>query len=126
MTIASAPWSRLRLRQSAHLRDLCAETSFTTAHLIQPIFIVEGMNGAEAIPGLDGNERLGLGPALEAIARDIERGVRHFLLAQGRRAGEDRVIDVHYADLMRNPIETMRKLYAALGDEFTPQAQASM
>jgi len=42
------------------------------------------------------------------------------------RAGEDRVIDVHYADLMRNPIESMRKLYAALGDEFTPEAQASM
>lgn len=42
------------------------------------------------------------------------------------RRGADSVIDVHYADLMRNPIETMRKLYAALGDEFTPQAQASM
>ena len=27
---------------------------------------------------------------------------------------------------MRSPIETMRKLYAALGDEFTPEAQASM
>jgi hypothetical protein len=40
--------------------------------------------------------------------------------------GEDRVIDIHYADLMRNPIETMRKLYASLGDEFTPEAQASM
>ncbi|CAN7149668.1 sulfotransferase [Phenylobacterium sp. LjRoot219] len=42
------------------------------------------------------------------------------------RAGEDRVIDVHYADLMRSPIEQMRKLYAALGDEFTPEAQAGM
>lgn len=40
--------------------------------------------------------------------------------------GEDRIIDVHYADLMRQPIETMRKLYAGLGDEFTPEAQASM
>lgn len=42
------------------------------------------------------------------------------------RHGEDRVIDVHYADLMRSPIETMRTLYAALGDTFTPEAQASM
>ena len=40
--------------------------------------------------------------------------------------GEDRVIDVHYGDLMRKPIETMRTLYKALGDDFTPQAQASM
>lgn len=42
------------------------------------------------------------------------------------RLGEDRVIDVHYADLMRRPLETMRQLYQALGDAFTPQAEASM
>lgn len=80
VTTASAPWTRLRLRQSSHLRDLCAETTFTTAHLIQPIFIVEGMSGAEAIPGLDGNERLGIGPALDTMARDLDQGVRHVLL----------------------------------------------
>ena len=40
--------------------------------------------------------------------------------------GEDRVIDVHYADLMRAPVATMRKLYADLGDAFTPEAEASM
>jgi hypothetical protein len=42
------------------------------------------------------------------------------------RFGEDRVIDVHYADLMRRPIETMRQLYAGLGDAFTAEAEASM
>jgi Sulfotransferase family len=40
--------------------------------------------------------------------------------------GEDRVIDVHYADLMRDPIPAMRTLYAALGDEYTPEAEAGM
>jgi hypothetical protein len=40
--------------------------------------------------------------------------------------GESRVIDVHYADLMREPIATMRRLYAALGDPFTPEAEARM
>lgn len=75
-----APWSSLRLRQSAHLRDLCAETVFTTAHLIQPIFIVEGLGEPEMIPGLDGNTRLGLSDALDTVARDVEAGVRHFLL----------------------------------------------
>jgi hypothetical protein len=40
--------------------------------------------------------------------------------------GEDRIIDVHYADLMREPIETMRKLYKALGDEFTAAAESGM
>ncbi|TAL02290.1 MAG: sulfotransferase [Rhodospirillaceae bacterium] len=40
--------------------------------------------------------------------------------------GEDRIIDVHYAELMRDPIKTMRGLYGALGDEFTPAAEAGM
>ncbi len=40
--------------------------------------------------------------------------------------GKDRIIDVHYGDLVRNPITTMRKLYAALGNEFSPQAEAGM
>lgn len=75
-----APWSRLRLRRSPHLRDLCAELTFTTAHLIQPIFIVEGLGAAEPISGLDGNARLGLAEALDTIGRDLDAGVRHFLL----------------------------------------------
>lgn len=40
--------------------------------------------------------------------------------------GEDRIIDSHYADLMRDPINAMQVLYAALGDEFTPEAEAGM
>jgi porphobilinogen synthase len=77
---AIARWSSLRLRQSAHLRDLCAETVFTTAHLVQPIFVVEGLVGSEEIPGLDGNFRFGVDAVLDIIANDIASGVRHFLL----------------------------------------------
>ncbi len=40
--------------------------------------------------------------------------------------GEDRIIDVYYADLMRDPITTMRTLYRALGDELTPAAETGM
>ena len=47
-------------------------------------------------------------------------------MASRDNIGEDRIIDVHYADMMRDPIGTARKLYAALGDEFTPEAQAGM
>lgn len=42
------------------------------------------------------------------------------------RIGHDRIIDVHYADMMRDPIATMRQTYAALGDDFTPEAEAGM
>ena len=91
LSTATAPmarWSQLRMRRSAHLRDLCAETSFTLAHFVQPIFVVEGLEGTEAIPGLDGNARLSLDAALDAIAADVAAGVRHFLLfAVPSRAG---------------------------------------
>lgn len=40
--------------------------------------------------------------------------------------GEDSMADVHYAELLSNPIETMRSLYKALGDEFTPEAEKAM
>jgi len=40
--------------------------------------------------------------------------------------GEDRIIDVHYADLMRDPIAAMGKVYGALGDDFTEGAQMGM
>lgn len=42
------------------------------------------------------------------------------------RHGEDRMIDVHYADMMNDPMGTMKQLYAALGDEWTAQAEAGI
>ena len=42
------------------------------------------------------------------------------------RLGHERIIDSHYAELIRDPIPTMRALYAALGDPFTPEAEAAM
>jgi hypothetical protein len=42
------------------------------------------------------------------------------------KLGESRIIDVHYGELMRNPIESMRKLYKSLGDDFTPAAENGM
>jgi hypothetical protein len=40
--------------------------------------------------------------------------------------GEERIIDVHYSELTRAPIETMRGLYKSLGDEFTEAAESGM
>ncbi len=42
------------------------------------------------------------------------------------RIGHDRVIDVHYADLLRDPLAAMRTLYKALGDDFTTVAEVGM
>ncbi len=70
----------MRLRASQHLRDLCAETEFNRAQLIQPFFVVEGLKQAEPIPGLRGNLRHNIPSALKQIESDLADGVTHFLL----------------------------------------------
>jgi porphobilinogen synthase len=70
----------MRLRASQHLRDLCAETEFNRAQLIQPFFVVEGLSNTEPIPGLRGNVRHNSASALKMIERDLAAGVTHFLL----------------------------------------------
>ena len=80
LTSTREPWSRLRLRHSPHLRDLVAETTFSVAQLIQPVFVIEDLDGSDPIPGLGDNARHGVPSALESIARDLDAGVRHFLL----------------------------------------------
>ena len=70
----------MRLRASQHLRDLCAETEFNRAQLIQPFFVVEGLKSEEPIPGLRGNVRHNIPSALKQIERDLNDGVTHFLL----------------------------------------------
>ena len=77
----TAPAKRLmRLRSSQHLRDLCAETQFTRAQLIQPYFVVEGLREEEAISGLRGTLRHNIPSALRQIEKDLSAGVTHFLL----------------------------------------------
>jgi porphobilinogen synthase len=80
MTASGPGWSRLRLRRTQHLRDLVAETTFGGAQLIQPVFVVEGLDGSEPVPGLGDTARHGTPAALESIARDVDAGVRHFML----------------------------------------------
>jgi porphobilinogen synthase len=70
----------MRLRASQHLRDLCAETEFNRAQLIQPFFVVEGLSAEEPIPGLRGNLRHNIPSALKQIEKDLAEGVTHFLL----------------------------------------------
>jgi len=42
------------------------------------------------------------------------------------KLGHDRIVDVHYADVTRDPMGAVRKLYADLGDTLTPEAEAAM
>ncbi|MET0371884.1 MAG: sulfotransferase, partial [Sphingobium sp.] len=40
--------------------------------------------------------------------------------------GQDRIYDLHYADMIRDPVGSMRRLYDWLGDDFTQEAEAGM
>jgi porphobilinogen synthase len=80
MTSSRAQWSRLRLRRTPHLRDMLAETTFSVAQLIQPIFVVDGLEAAEPIAGLGDNALHNRATILDAVARDVDAGVRQFLL----------------------------------------------
>jgi hypothetical protein len=42
------------------------------------------------------------------------------------KLGHDRIVDIHYADITRDPMGAIRKLYADLGDTLTPEAEAAM
>ncbi len=90
MSAVASPWSLMRLRQSAHLRDLSNETTFGMSHLVQPLFVVEDRAAAGPIAGLAGNERHDVDGLLTRIELDLEAGVRQFLLfgVPSERSGE--------------------------------------
>jgi hypothetical protein len=55
------------------------------------------------------------------LAEHLKRPLR-----AGRRIGAERIYDLHYARLMRDPIGELRSLYDWAGDELTPAAEAGM
>ena len=48
------------------------------------------------------------------------------VMARRGEIGHDRIYDLHYAEMMRDPVGAMRKLYAWLGDSFTPEVERGM
>jgi hypothetical protein len=56
------------------------------------------------------------------------QGAEHVnrIMRKRRELGHDRFYDQHYADLIRDPIESMCKLYGWLGDDFTPALEEGM
>ncbi|MBW3670779.1 MAG: porphobilinogen synthase [Acidobacteria bacterium] len=70
----------MRLRRTQQIRDLCDEVEFTTSHLIQPLFVADGLDGEQPITGLAGNKRMDVFSAVRQVGSDIENGVRHFIL----------------------------------------------
>jgi hypothetical protein len=76
-----------------------------------------------------GAQAFGLNPDIEWLRVNYPwQAVQHAdrIMDAREKLGHDRIIDVHYADLIRDPIPAMRSLYKSLGDEFTPEVESGM
>ena len=69
-----------RLRQDPHIRALTRETRPHPEQFIQPLFVVEGLQQRETIPGLTGVYRDTPASLLAQIESDLAAGVSKFLL----------------------------------------------
>jgi porphobilinogen synthase len=100
----------MRMRATQHLRDLCAETGFNRAQLIQPFFVVEGLKEDEPIAGLRGNVRLSISSALRQIESDLEDGVTYFLLFPVPGEKRENNFDHHFE---RDVISQIKKQFGS-------------
>jgi hypothetical protein len=72
---------------------------------------------------------LGADVDVDVIVPNVLRQLREHVnrpLATRRRIGGERFFDLHYADLMRDPISVMRSLYDWAGDDLTTSTEQAM
>jgi hypothetical protein len=72
---------------------------------------------------------LGADVDLEVIVPNVLRQLKEHVdrpLAARRRIGDDRFFDLHYADLMRDPVAVMQSLYNWAGDDLTASTEQAM
>ena len=82
-----------RLRQDAHVRALTRGIRPHPEQFIQPLFVVEGIEAREPIPGLTGVYRDTPASLLAQIEADLAAGVSKFLLFGVPASHRDRNID---------------------------------
>lgn len=102
-----------RLRASASVRALVAQTTLRVDHLIQPYFVAEHEVDREPIAGFTDVHRFGIDALTEAIATDLVHGVRHFLLFGSSRERDARGSAASAAD--SRVAQALRALRARLG-----------
>lgn len=77
----SQPATRLRRnRDNRHIRDLTRAVRLHRDQFIQPLFVVEGLTGREAVPGLHDVHRETPASLLKQIETDLTGGISKFLL----------------------------------------------
>lgn len=72
---------------------------------------------------------LGADIDVDVIVPNVLRQLKEHVtrpLATRRRIGDTQFFDLHYADLMRDPVAVMRSLYEWAGDDLTPSTEHAM
>ncbi len=76
-----------RLRRTARLRDLVAETRVHPSQLIMPHFVMPQNRGEAPIPSMPGIAQVGTDTLLAQVERDLKLGIRAVLLFGHPEAG---------------------------------------
>jgi Sulfotransferase family len=66
-----------------------------------------------------------MGTIVPVVLQQLHEHVQRTSVVRDR-IGADRFFDLHYAELMRDPLAQMRSLYAWAGDELSPAVERSM
>jgi hypothetical protein len=86
-----------------------------TASFLRLNYLSRAVTGAEVdVDTIAGN-------VLRQLSAHVSRPLR-----TRRRIGDDRFFDLHYADLMRDPLAVMRALYEWAGDDLTVDTERAM
>src|SRR5580698_5266961 len=82
-----------RLRQNEHVRTLTRDVHVQLDQLIQPLFVAEGAQQPQPLPGLTGVHQESTSSLLRQVERDLAAGVSKFLLFGVPRGRRERQID---------------------------------
>ncbi len=102
-----------RLRASNAIRDLVAESRLDLGRLIQPYFVTPRAIASEPIAGFGDVLRWGEDALLKKVERDLENGLRHFLLF-GEASRKD-AYGAEGVDPESTIPKTLRRLRSAFG-----------
>ncbi|MBQ6534970.1 MAG: porphobilinogen synthase [Opitutales bacterium] len=110
-----------RLRRSAAMLSLCAETEVQPSSLILPVFVKEGRGGADKIPSMPGVYRHSIDSLLRLCERALKCGVR--AIAPFPQVGADGKSP--RADEALNPKSLANRAIAAVKKRFPEMAVAA-
>ncbi len=106
-----------RLRRSAALRELVAETRVSASQLMMPHFVLPARHGLEPIASMPGISRCGTDDLVRAVGDDLKLGIRSVLLFGMATPGSKNATGSGAADPEGAVPVAVRALKQAFGDD---------